>query len=64
MVADLMREATRRGMLNLKNCSQDASVLKSKKGQTKKSGTPGNTGLKGSNAIWSLTPLVIPSTSP
>src|SRR6266542_3716417 len=63
-VADLMREATRRGMLNLKNCYHDASVVKSKKGRTKKSGTPGNTGLKGSNAIWSLTPMVTPSTSP
>ena len=47
MVADLMREADRRGMLNLKNCYHDASVVKSKKGQTKKLGTLENTGLKG-----------------
>lgn len=32
LVADLMREADRRGMLKLKNCSHDASVVRSKKG--------------------------------
>ena len=32
LVADLMHEANRRGMLNLKNCYHDASVVKSKKG--------------------------------
>jgi putative transposase len=47
LVADLMREADRRGMLNLKNCYHDASVVKSKKGRTRKSGSPENTGLKG-----------------
>ena len=46
-VADLMREAERRGMLNLKNCYHDARVVKSKKGRTTKSGTPENTGVKG-----------------
>lgn len=64
MVADLMKEADRRGMLNLKNCYHDASVIKSKKGRTPRSGTPENTGLKGSNAIWSSRPMVIPSISP
>ena len=47
MVADLLREADRRGMRNLKNCSHDARVVKSKKGRTPRSGTPENTGLKG-----------------
>ena len=47
MVADLMREADRRGRLNLKNCSHDASVVKSKKGRTPRSGTRENKGLKG-----------------
>jgi transposase len=47
MVADLMREADCRGMLNLKNCYHDASVVKSKKGRTPRSGTRENTGLKG-----------------
>ena len=46
-VADLLREAARRGMLNLKNCYHDASVVKSKKGRIPRSGTPENTGLKG-----------------
>ena len=64
LVADLMREVERRGMLNLKNCYHDASVVKSKKGRTPRSGTRENTGLKGSNALWSLTPMAIPSTSP
>ena len=47
MVADLLREADRRGMLNLKNGYPDASVVKSKKGRTPRAGTPENTGLKG-----------------
>jgi transposase len=47
MVADLMKEADRRGMLNLTNGYHDASVVKSKKGRTRKSGTPENIGLKG-----------------
>jgi len=64
LVADLMREAERRGLLNRKTCYPDASVVKSKKGRTPRSGTPENTGLKGSNALWSATPMAIPSTSP
>jgi transposase len=50
MVAELMKEADRRGLLNLKNCYHDASVVKSKKGQKKKLATQENTGLTGSNA--------------
>src|SRR5713101_8077241 len=46
-VADLLRAAARRGMLNLKNCYHDASVVKSQKGRIPRSGTPENTGLKG-----------------
>jgi transposase len=47
MVAELMKEADRRGLLNLKNCYHDASVVKSKKGQTKRSATQESTALKG-----------------
>ena len=47
LVADLMREADRKGRLNLKNCYPDASVVKSKKGRIKKSDTRENTELKG-----------------
>ena len=46
-VAQLMKDGDRRGLLNLKNCYPDASVGKSKKGRTKKSGTLENTELKG-----------------
>ena len=47
MVAELMKEADRRGRLNLTNCSHDASVVKSKKGKKKKLATRESTGLKG-----------------
>ena len=47
LVAELMKEADRRGLLNLKNCSHDASVVKSRKGQKKKSATRENTELTG-----------------
>jgi|SRR5215813_1954828 len=47
MVADLMRAANRRGMLNLKTCSHDASVGKSKKGRLRQSATLDSSGLKG-----------------
>ncbi len=47
MVAELMKEADRRGMLNLTNCYHDASVVKSKKGKKKKLATRENTGLTG-----------------
>ena len=64
LVADLRREAERRGRLKLKNCSHAARVGKSKKGRPPRSGTRENPGLKGSNALWSLTPMGSPSTSP
>ena len=50
IVAELLQEADRRGMLNLKNCSHEASVVKSKKGRIRKSATLENTGLKESLA--------------
>ena len=37
IVADLLKEAQRKGFLNLKNAYHDASVIKSKKGAKKKS---------------------------
>ncbi len=36
IVADLLKEAQRKGFINLKNAYHDASVVKSKKGATKK----------------------------
>ena len=47
ILQDLMREADRKGMINLNNCYHDASVVKSKKGPTIRSDTPENTILKG-----------------
>ena len=47
MVAELRKEADRRGRLNLTNCYHDASVVKSKKGKKKKLATRESTGLKG-----------------
>ena len=47
MVAELRKEAARRGRLNLTNCYHDASVVKSKKGQKKKLATRESTGLTG-----------------
>ena len=47
LVAEWMKEADRRGLLNLKNCYHDASVVKSRKGQKKKSATRANTELTG-----------------
>ena len=46
-VAELRKEAARRGRLNLTNCYHDASVVKSKKGKKKKLATRESTGLKG-----------------
>jgi transposase len=43
IVADLMKEASRRGYLNLKNAYHDASVVKSKRGAKKRSVSQGNT---------------------
>jgi transposase len=43
IVADLMKEADRKGYINLKNAYHDASVVKSKKGAKKKSDSQENT---------------------
>ncbi len=43
IVTDLMKEAARKGRLNLKNAYHDASVVKSKKGAAKKSDSQENT---------------------
>lgn len=50
IVADLMKEADRRGLLNFNNAYHDASVVKSKRGHAIKSGTLANTKSKASNA--------------
>jgi transposase len=63
LVAALLKEADRRGLLNFKNCSHDASVVQSKKGQTKRSATQASTALKGGNATWSLPRMAIRSIS-
>ncbi len=47
ILASLMKEAYRKGLINLKNAYHDASVIESKKGQTIKSVSRENTGLKG-----------------
>lgn len=44
IVTDLMKEADRKGYINLKNAYHDASVVKSKKGAKKKSDSQENTG--------------------
>ena len=46
LVAELRKAAERRGLLKLKNCYHDASVVKSKKGQITKAATGENTELK------------------
>jgi transposase len=43
IVADLMKEASRRGYINFNNAYHDASVVKSKKGAKKKSDSQENT---------------------
>jgi len=50
MVGELMKEAARRGLLNLKNAYHDASVVKSKRGLKARSDTRENTGFAASNA--------------
>jgi transposase len=60
MVGDLMKEAARRGLLNLKNAYHDASVVKSKRGLKAKSATRANTGFAASNATSSWMPGAIP----
>lgn len=60
MVGDLMKEAARRGRLNLKNAYHDASVVKSKRGPKAKSDTQENTGFAASNATSSWMLKAIP----
>lgn len=43
IVADLLKEAQRKGFINLKNAYHDASVMKSKKGAKKRSVSQENT---------------------
>lgn len=47
MQQELMKEAYRKGKINLKNSYHDASVVKSKRGRSVQSDTQENTGLKG-----------------
>src|SRR5215813_9939534 len=52
MLGDLLKEADRRGVLNLKNTYHDASVVKSKRGPKVRSDIRENTGFAASNATW------------
>src|ERR1700750_3014738 len=47
LVAELRKEADRRGLLNLNHCYHDASVVKSRNGQKKKSATQENLEFRG-----------------
>ena len=51
ILTDLMKEASRKGHINLKNAYHDASVVKSKKGAKKKSDSQQNTEFAAYNAI-------------
>ena len=53
LLGELLKEADRKGLLNLKNAYHDASVVKSKRGRKTKSDTRENTGFAASNATWS-----------
>ena len=44
ILASLTKEAYRKGLINLNNAYHDAGVIKSKRGRTTKSVSPGNTG--------------------
>jgi transposase len=59
MVGELLKEADRKGLINLKNAYHDASVIKSKRGSGTKLATPANTGFAASNATWSSMPMAI-----
>ena len=52
MLGDLLKEADRKGFINLKNAYHDASVVKTKRGLKAKSVFQASTVLTGSNAIW------------
>lgn len=53
ILGELMKEADRKGLLNLNNAYHDASVVKSKRGRKTKSDIQENTGFAASNATWS-----------
>jgi transposase len=50
ILGELLKEANRKGLLNLKNAYHDASVIKSKRGRKTKAATLENTGFPASNA--------------
>ena len=52
MVGELLKEADRRGLLNLNNAYHDASVIKSKRGRKVTWAIRENTGFPASNATW------------
>jgi transposase len=52
ILGELLKEADRRGLLNLKNAYHDASVIKSKRGRKTKSDTPESTGFAASSVTW------------
>src|SRR5262245_739590 len=52
ILGELLKEADRRGLLNLKNAYHDASVIKSKRGRKTKSDTPENIGFAASSVTW------------
>jgi transposase len=58
-----LQEANRRGYLHLTNASHDASVIKSKKGPRRKSGTPADTAFAASDATSSSRRMGIHSPS-
>jgi transposase len=53
LLGELLKEADRKGLLNLKNAYHDASVVKSKRGRKIKSDTRENTSFAASTAPWS-----------
>jgi transposase len=60
ILGELMKEADRKGLLNLKNAYHDASVVKSKRGRKRKLGIREITGFAASNATWSSRPTATP----
>lgn len=60
ILGELMKEADRKGLINLNNAYHDASVIKSKRGPKTKSDTGENTGFAALNATWSSMPTATP----
>lgn len=60
LLGELMKEADRKGLINLNNAYHDASVIKSKRGRKTKSDTPENIVFAASNATWSSMPTATP----